>query len=972
MNKLFTLKLKYVLLLLVLGMSALKGFTQTTVFSDDFNRATLSPGGVPANTYTSTLASNVTATLGTFLRVGSGTAAPPNGVSYISGSNSLFSGPFNTVLSANTGAVTWTFNFRWNRASSNNPATPASGAYSSVIVLAGSSATLTSGTGYAIVYDSVGTPDPIRLVSYSGGITGTLTNICSSGVNDLAFTNNFASVRVVYDPATNNWLLFVRDDGAVAWSDPSTGVISQKGSITANNTNTGISLPAFGFIWTHATGISMSSDFDNYKVAVTAPAIPPTPVLTSISPTSATAGAGAFTLTVNGSNFVNGLSTVTWNGSNRTTGFISTAQLTALIPSSDISSAGTVAVGVTTTGAVVASSNTVTFTINPAATPSVSVTSGLGSFGNVCINSGTVTNSFTIDGSSLDGSNINIGALPGFTYSGTIGGTYTSTLSFSYSGGGFTGKQIFVKFTPTAVQSYSGNISITGGGIGGIAVPVTATGINIAPDVTTGSNIVAGTSATLSGSISSTGCTAITAYGFEYSTTSGFANGTGVQVTAVNLNSGGFSKTVSGLTGATKYYYEAFATNGGGTSYGLKDSFITSSVVPVIIGSQPLLRYTENFSDIANWSANFTSGVGANHFSSVIAGGTGTIPNATKTTTSTTAFSSGTSGGVQKGTGTIMLLSTGASPENSTAVAIDFYMDFSGVNAGTLSFDWASVNNSTGDRKGSLEVYASVDGITFSLVTSVLNFTNNVPSTGTVNSISLPASFNNSPTARLRFYYHNGTGGATGSRPKISIDNLTITGIASAPCATPSAGPTSLTFGTITETSIIGNFVAASPAVNEYLVVMSANSNLTSNPLDGQTYTIGDNVGDGTVIAKGSDLTFTATDLTGATTYNFFVFPVNSVCTDGPKYLTTNVLTDDATTVAGLPPCAAPAAQPSNLVTVAAINSVQGSFSATAADEYLVLQSSSASLSNTPVNGVVYIRLYVTAGVTMTAIVFGD
>jgi hypothetical protein len=37
-----------------------------------------------------------------------------------------------------------------------------------------------------------------------------------------------------------------------------------------------------------------------------------------------------------------------------------------------------------------------------------------------------------------------------------------------------------------------------------------------------------------------------------------------------------------------------------------------------------------------------------------------------------------------------------------------------------------------------------------------------------------------------------------------------------------------------------------------------------------------------------------------------------------------------------------------------AINSIQGTFTATTADEYLVLQSSSSSLSNLPVNGVVY------------------
>ena len=69
----------------------------------------------------------------------------------------------------------------------------------------------------------------------------------------------------------------------------------------------------------------------------------PVPVLTSIDPLSATAGAGAFTLTVNGSNFI-GASVVKVNGSNRTTTFISGSQLTAEIPASDIQTAGTASV----------------------------------------------------------------------------------------------------------------------------------------------------------------------------------------------------------------------------------------------------------------------------------------------------------------------------------------------------------------------------------------------------------------------------------------------------------------------------------------------------------------------------------------------------------------------------------------------------------------------------------------------------
>jgi hypothetical protein len=73
----------------------------------------------------------------------------------------------------------------------------------------------------------------------------------------------------------------------------------------------------------------------------------PVPVLTGLSPSSASAGGAAFTLTANGSNFVNG-STVRWNGANRTTTFVSATQLTAAVSAADIATAGTASVTVFT------------------------------------------------------------------------------------------------------------------------------------------------------------------------------------------------------------------------------------------------------------------------------------------------------------------------------------------------------------------------------------------------------------------------------------------------------------------------------------------------------------------------------------------------------------------------------------------------------------------------------------------------
>jgi len=72
----------------------------------------------------------------------------------------------------------------------------------------------------------------------------------------------------------------------------------------------------------------------------TRPALNPIPVAGSIAPASVAAGSPGLTLTVNGSNFVQG-SVVRWNGADRPTTFVSATQLTAAIPASDLASAGT-------------------------------------------------------------------------------------------------------------------------------------------------------------------------------------------------------------------------------------------------------------------------------------------------------------------------------------------------------------------------------------------------------------------------------------------------------------------------------------------------------------------------------------------------------------------------------------------------------------------------------------------------------
>jgi hypothetical protein len=85
----------------------------------------------------------------------------------------------------------------------------------------------------------------------------------------------------------------------------------------------------------------------------------PAPVITSISPSAATAGGPAFTLTVNGSGFASG-AVVHWNQTSLATIVVSANQLTAPVLASLIAAVGTVPITVTSGGVT---SNAVTFTI---------------------------------------------------------------------------------------------------------------------------------------------------------------------------------------------------------------------------------------------------------------------------------------------------------------------------------------------------------------------------------------------------------------------------------------------------------------------------------------------------------------------------------------------------------------------------------------------------------------------------------
>lgn len=151
-----------------------------------------------------------------------------------------------------------------------------------------------------------------------------------------------------------------RSGAQVAWNG-----IKQTATAVVSSTQLTVTIPSTLVAATGTVPITVVNTDNGDTSATTNFTISPAPAATlnTLSPGAAITGGAGFTLTVNGTGFING-STVQWNGANRTTTFVSPTQVTAAIPAADLVSPGSASVTVIATqasgGAV---SNALPFTI---------------------------------------------------------------------------------------------------------------------------------------------------------------------------------------------------------------------------------------------------------------------------------------------------------------------------------------------------------------------------------------------------------------------------------------------------------------------------------------------------------------------------------------------------------------------------------------------------------------------------------
>ncbi len=112
----------------------------------------------------------------------------------------------------------------------------------------------------------------------------------------------------------------------------------------------------------------------------------------------------------------------------------------------------------------------------------------------------------------------------------------------------------------------------------------------------------------------------------------------------------------------------------------------------------------------------------------------------------------------------------------------------------------------------------------------------------------------------------------------------------------PSAHSTTFTNSVISQTQIDLTFDAASTITNAdgYIILQKTGSAPTGTPIDGNTYLVGDAIGDGTVAAIVTSSSATSANITGLTAVTDYFFTLMRCNANGANSETYNYKTDES------------------------------------------------------------------------------
>lgn len=239
---------------------------------------------------------------------------------------------------------------------------------------------------------------------------------------------------------------------------------------------------------------------------------------------------------------------------------------------------------------------------------------------------------------------------------------------------------------------------------------------------------------------------------------------------------------------------------------------------------------------------------------------------------------------------------------------------FSGITPTTLTLSFAgSVDGANGylvlRKTGSAPTGQPTDGNNYTVGATIGDAT--VVANGSSTSLN-----ESSLTASTQYFYsiyaYNTGGTAASTNYRITSP---LSGNTSTVAAEPASQPTALVFSAITTTSFNAAFTAATGSPTGYIAIRKIGSAPSTDPADGQTYTVGAALGDATVVHVGSTVNFANTSLASGTAYFFKVYAYNGSGA-AINYRQTTPLQNNTITLPVAPTASAPAAITQNSFTV--------------------------------------------------------
>ncbi len=162
--------------------------------------------------------------------------------------------------------------------------------------------------------------------------------------------------------AASTWGLWYSTNSGSTWTQTGSAVSTSTTTLATATFTVNIS-GTIRFDIRKTDGTTNRTNFDDITINDYSVSNNPVPAATSLSPSSATAGGAAFTLTVTGSNFISS-SVVKWNSTSLTTTYVSATSIKGAVTAAMIATAGSATVTVFNPAPGGGTSAGLTFTIN--------------------------------------------------------------------------------------------------------------------------------------------------------------------------------------------------------------------------------------------------------------------------------------------------------------------------------------------------------------------------------------------------------------------------------------------------------------------------------------------------------------------------------------------------------------------------------------------------------------------------------